>query len=532
MSSKSSMSSSSKQQRLALLSVTDKTGLVPFARGLVELGFDLLSTGGTAKLLREHGMPVTDVADFTGSPEILGGRVKTLHPKVHGGILFDRERSEHVAESAKHGIKAIDLVVVNLYQFAAEAIAKGLPLEDAIEHIDIGGPTMLRAAAKNWRFTLPVIDPADYDAVLAALANGEVKKELRLQLAVKTFATISAYDHSIADYLGNSGVSKEAAPKTDLPVNLKLRQPLRYGENPHQAAGLYADASLPAVGFAAVELLGGKELSYNNILDLDAATALAAEFADPACVIIKHTNPCGCATSATAELAEIFRRALACDPKSAFGGIIALNRPVDAATATAVTSLFTECVAAPDFSPEALEILRQKPNLRILRAAFARHGHRSNRDQLRSVYGAVLVQSEDTGSFDTAKWQPMTASKPNAATLADLKFAMIVAKHVKSNAIVFAKDGVTVAIGAGQMSRIDSANIAVAKAEAEGRSVKGSVLASDAFFPFSDTVEFAASQGVAAIVQPGGSKRDQDSVDAANKHGIAMVFTGERHFRH
>jgi phosphoribosylaminoimidazolecarboxamide formyltransferase/IMP cyclohydrolase len=526
------MSSRSKDQRLALLSVTDKSGLVPFARGLVELGVGLLSTGGTAKLLREHGLPVTDVAEFTGSPEILGGRVKTLHPKVHGGILFDRERSDHVTEAAKHGIKAIDLVVVNIYQFAGEAIAKGLPLEEAIEHIDIGGPTMLRAAAKNWRHTLPVIDPRDYEAVLAALGKGEVSRELRLQLAVKTFAAISAYDHSIADYLGKRDGSQETSSASELAVELKLRQPLRYGENPHQAAGLYADAGLPAVGFAAVELLGGKELSYNNILDLDAATALAAEFTDAACVIIKHTNPCGCATSATADLAEIFRRALSCDPKSAFGGIIALNRPVDAATATAITGLFTECVAAPDFTAEALDILRRKPNLRILRAAFARHGNRSVRDQMRSVYGAVLVQSEDTGSFDTAKWQPVTATKPTAATLSDLQFAMIVAKHVKSNAIVFAKEGVTVAIGAGQMSRIDSANIAVAKAEAEGRSVKGSVLASDAFFPFSDTVEFAASHGVAAIVQPGGSKRDQDSVDAANKHGIAMVFTGERHFRH
>ncbi|MBM4253071.1 MAG: bifunctional phosphoribosylaminoimidazolecarboxamide formyltransferase/IMP cyclohydrolase [Deltaproteobacteria bacterium] len=530
------MSSHSQQQRLALLSVTDKSGLVPFARGLVELGIGLLSTGGTAKLLREHGLPVTDVAEFTGSPEILGGRVKTLHPKVHGGILFDRGQSAHVAEAAKHGIKGIDLIVVNLYQFAAEAIAKKLPLEDAIEHIDIGGPTMLRAAAKNWRFTLPVIDPSDYDAVLAALGKGEVPKELRLKLAVKTFATIAAYDHSIASYLGQGGTSEtsnaDTESKATLPVHLKLRQPLRYGENPHQAAGLYADEALPAVGFAAVELLGGKELSYNNILDLDAATALAAEFSDPACVIIKHTNPCGCATSATAALAEIFRRALSCDPKSAFGGIIALNRPVDAATATAVTSLFTECVAAPDFSPEALEILRKKPNLRILRAAFARQGSRISRAQLKSVYGAMLVQSEDTGSFDPAKWQSVTTTKPHASTMSDLQFAMIVAKHVKSNAIVFAKDGVTVAIGAGQMSRIDSANIAVAKAEAEGRSVKGSVLASDAFFPFSDTVEFAASHGVAAIVQPGGSKRDQDSIDEANKHGIAMVFTGERHFRH
>ena len=524
------MSSVVQQQPIALLSVTDKTGLVPFARGLSELGFKLLSTGGTAKLLREQGVPVTDVAEFTGSPEILGGRVKTLHPQIHGGILVDRDRPEQIAEAAKHGIKPIDLVVVNLYQFVSEAVAKGLDLESAIEHIDIGGPTMLRAAAKNWRHTLPVMDPHDYDEVLTALSRRDVSRSLRLRLAVKTFASISTYDQTIASYLGGAGVS--TTPADALTFNLRQVQSLRYGENPHQSAGLFADTAVPAVGFAKVELLGGKELSYNNILDLDAATALAAEFEQPAVVIVKHTNPCGCATDASGNMAEIFRKALACDPKSAFGGIIALNRTVDAAAATAITSIFTECVAAPDFSPEALAIFKQKPNLRILRAPFARLGQRPLRQHVRSVHGAMLVQSEDGGSFAADAWKAVTKKAPDKSTLNDLQFAMIVAKHVKSNAIVFVRDGVTVAIGAGQMSRIDAANIAVAKAASEGRDVKGSVLASDAFFPFGDTVEFAASHGVKAIVQPGGSKRDQDSIDAADLHNIAMVFTGERHFRH
>jgi phosphoribosylaminoimidazolecarboxamide formyltransferase/IMP cyclohydrolase len=524
------MSSVVPQQPLALLSVTDKTGLVPFARALSELGYKLLSTGGTAKLLREQGVPVTDVAEFTGSPEILGGRVKTLHPQIHGGILVDRDRPEQMAEAAKHGIKPIDLVVVNLYQFVSEAVAKGLDLEFAIEYIDIGGPTMLRAAAKNWRHTLPVMDPNDYDEVLTALSRRDVSRSLRLRLAVKTFASISSYDQTIAGYLG--GADGSTTPASALTLNLRQVQGLRYGENPHQSAGLFADTSVPAVGFAKVELLGGKELSYNNILDLDAAAALAAEFEQPAVVIVKHTNPCGCATDVSGNMAEIFRKALACDPKSAFGGIVALNRTVDAAAATAITSIFTECVAAPEFSPEALAIFKQKPNLRILKASFARLGQRPLRQHLRSVHGALLVQSEDGGSFAAESWKAVTKKAPDKATLSDLEFAMIVAKHVKSNAIVFVRDGVTVAIGAGQMSRIDAANIAVAKAASEGRDVKGSVLASDAFFPFGDTVEFAASHGVKAIVQPGGSKRDQDSIDAADLHNIAMVFTGERHFRH
>ena len=518
------------QQPLALLSVTDKTGLVPFARGLSELGFKLLSTGGTAKLLRDQGVPVTDVAEFTGSPEILGGRVKTLHPLIHGGILVDRDRPEQIAEAAKHGIKPIDLVVVNLYQFVSEAVAKGLDLDLAIEHIDIGGPTMLRAAAKNWRHALPVMDPNDYDEVLTALSRRDVSRALRLRLAVKTFASIASYDQIIAGYL--AGTDRLETPADSLTLNLRQVQNLRYGENPHQSARLFADTSVPAVGFAQIELLGGKELSYNNILDLDAATALAAEFEQPSVVIVKHTNPCGCATDVTGNMAEIFHKALACDPKSAFGGIVALNRAVDAAAATAITSIFTECVAAPDFSPEALAIFKQKPNLRILKAPFARLGHRPLRQHVRSVHGALLVQSEDGGSFATDTWKAVTKQTPDKATLTDLQFAMIVAKHVKSNAIVFVRGGVTVAIGAGQMSRIDAANIAVAKAASEGRDVNGSVLASDAFFPFSDTVEFAAAHGVRAIVQPGGSKRDQESIDVADLHNIAMVFTGERHFRH
>ncbi len=524
-------------KQLALLSVTDKTGVVDFASGLVQLGFMVLSTGGTAKLLRDAGVAVSDVAEYTGSPEILDGRVKTLHPKVHGGILFDRRNPDHASQAFQSGIGSIDVVAVNLYQFQKEAVAKKLAAEDAIEHIDIGGPTMIRAAAKNWIHVLSVIDPADYGAVLDAYRSGGPGRALRKRLAAKAFDAVSNYDRMIASFLAEGDGPGAAASWT---LQLNKVQDLRYGENPHQKAALYAasafaGASADEAGFARLEILSGKELSYNNILDLDAATALAAEFDQPAAVIVKHTNPCGVAIGKEGELAATFKRALASDPKSAFGGIVALNRPVDKATAEAVTSLFTECVAAPDFSEDALAVLRLKPNLRVLRAPYARRGQAGGQSQgqaIRTVRGAYLVQDVDAGSFDASGWKAVTKQPPSPGELDDLRFAMMIAKHVKSNAIVFAKDGVTVGIGAGQMSRIDSANIAVAKAKEEGRTVKGSVMASDAFFPFRDTVDFAAAQGCSAVVQPGGSKRDQDSIDAANEHGVAMVLTGERHFRH
>ncbi len=520
------------QKAWALLSVTDKSGLAELAKGLVAKGFGLLSTGGTAKLLRDAGLPVTDVAAHTGQPEIMDGRVKTLHPKVHGGILLDRVNAVHLAQARAQGIEPIDVVVVNLYRFEGEAVAHGLSPEAAIEHIDIGGPAMLRAAAKNWEHVTTLCDPADYPAALAALGQGGFAKDLRRRLSAKVFATVSAYDHMIAQYLGGDETTFPAL----LSVSLAKVQDLRYGENPHQAAALYRPIQDPvARGFGAVEILQGKELSYNHILDLDAATALVAEFEGPAVVIVKHTNPCGVASSKRDDLATLYRKALACDPKSAFGGIIAMNRRVERDAAEAVVGLFIECLAAPEFSDDALRILAAKPNVRVVKAPFA---VKAAVDALprglavRTVAGAFLVQEEDKGLRPRTEWQTVSRQAPDAATLDDLAFAMAVAKHVKSNAIVFAKDGVTVGIGAGQMSRIDSANTAVAKAREAGIPTLGAVLASDAFFPFRDTVDFAAVHGVRAIIQPGGSKKDQDSVEAADQAGIAMVLTGERHFRH
>lgn len=512
----------------ALLSVTDKSGLVPFARGLVELGYSLLSTGGTAKLLREHGLLTTDVAEYTGSPEIMDGRVKTLHPKVHGAILHDRLNPMHLADAERHGIGAIDIVVVNLYRFRDEALDRRLTPEAAIEHIDIGGPTMLRAAAKNWQYCLAVIDPRDYGVVLAALKDGQLPANFRRQMAAKVFRTISQYDDMISKYL-------DPQPNADLPTPAGLLaervQTLRYGENPHQRAALFATTS-PRVGFAAAPCLQGKELSYNNILDLDAATALVADFDRSAVAIVKHTNPCGVAAGEAA-LVDLYQRALACDPKSAFGGIVAFNRLVDTATARALTGVFLECVAAPGFEPEALTILKAKPNLRVLLADFAasRSPHNTY-PSVRTVQGGYLVQDMDHAKVDAAAWKVVTRKHPSETQARDLVFAMTVAKHVKSNAIVFAADERTLGVGAGQMSRVDSAQTAVAKAREFGQVLVGSVLASDAFFPFADTVEFAASHGVTAIIQPGGSIRDQDSIAAADAAGIAMVFTGVRHFRH
>ena len=513
---------------LALLSVTDKSGIVPFAQGLIELGFTVLSTGGTASALRAAGLNVTDVAEYTGSPEILDGRVKTLHPKIHGAILYDRKNNAHVNEAKEHGIGSIDVVVVNLYNFKNDAFEKNLSKEKAIEHIDVGGPTMIRAAAKNWMNTLAVIDPNDYPEVLKRLKNNEADNQFRLNLSAKVFATVAAYDGMIASYL----VEKPAAGAMPESIGLSLKKvsPLRYGENPQQSAGLYSDTNKQSTGFADMKFLQGKELSYNNILDVDAAVGLAFDFSATAVAIIKHTNPCGLAVGSDHDaLSSIFKNALSCDPKSAFGGIIATNRTVDLETAKDICALFTECVAAPEYTPEALEVFKTKPNLRVL---IWTDKEKDLSWQMRSVNGGFLLQSKDSSSINDEPWQVVSKTKPDNRQLIDLHIGMVAAKHVKSNAIIYLKDGKTIGVGAGQMSRIDAAKFGAEKAKEQGHSLKGAVMASDAFFPFSDTVEFAHELGIKAIVQPGGSKRDQDSIDAANKNGIAMIFTGCRHFKH
>lgn len=518
--------------KLALLSVTDKTGIAEFARGLTELGYTVLSTGGTAKTLRDANIAVCDVSDYTGSPEIMDGRVKTLHPKVHGAILYDRSNPEHVEQAKVHNIGSIDVVAVNLYNFQKDALEKGLSREAAIEHIDVGGPTMIRAAAKNWMNTLAVIDPSDYPEVLLRLRENRDDKAFRSRLSAKVFATVAAYDGMIASYLADSDV--ERAPK-ELPQMLAMTlvqvSSLRYGENPQQKAGLYRDLSETARGFADTKFLQGKELSYNNILDLDAAVALAFEFKTPAVAVIKHTNPCGLAVGHEHDaVSSIFQKALSCDPKSAFGGIVAVNRQVDKATAEGICSLFTECVAAPEYTDEALAVLKSKPNLRVL--LWGKHKIPDDTLQMRSVDGGYLLQSKDNDSLLSEDWRVVTKQKPSDAEYFDLQIGMIAAKHVKSNAIVYVKDGKAIGVGAGQMSRIDSARFAAMKAQEQNHDLKGAVLASDAFFPFADTVEFAKTLGISAIAQPGGSKKDQDSVDMADKLGISMVFTGRRHFKH
>ncbi len=501
----------------ALISVSDKSGLVDLARGLCDLQVELIASGGTAKSLREAGLPVQDVSDITGFPEILGGRVKTLHPAVHGGILA-RRTPEHLAELESHGLAPIDLVVCNLYPFAQTVAGPDVTLADAVEQIDIGGVTLLRAAAKNHENVAVICDPADYDQVLDAVRAGSLDDGLRQRLALKAFQHTASYDAAIAGYL--AGVVE---PYTSFPATLTLPYQrvatLRYGENPHQAAALYSPAGQPA----AYEQLGGKEMSYNNWLDMDAAWGLAQEFDAPTVCIIKHTNPCGVASAAS--LAEAYPLALASDPVSAFGGIIALNRTADLAMAEAMADLFVEVVIAPDYTEEALAKYRRKANLRILRAAATPETTLS----LRTIQGGLLAQIPDVQIEPAASWQVVTQRQPTADELDGLDFAWRVAKHVKSNAIVFVKGEATVGVGAGQMSRVDSVYLAARRA---GERAKGSVLASDAFFPFPDGVEAAAAAGVTAVVQPGGSMRDQDVIAACDRLGLAMCFTGARHFRH
>jgi phosphoribosylaminoimidazolecarboxamide formyltransferase/IMP cyclohydrolase len=531
--------------RRALLSVSDKRGLVELARALHELGVELLSTGGTAAALTGSGLPVVQVAAYTGAPEILDGRVKTLHPKIHGGLL-GRPTPEHQAEMAAHGIAAIDLVVVNLYPFEATIAKPDVTLADAIENIDIGGPSMLRSAAKNHERVAVVVDPADYGAIVDELraGGGALGGPRRLALARKAFAHTAAYDAAIAAFLGSiddaAADARDAAPaRRPLPdvASWQWRRlyDLRYGENPHQQAAFYADASSPLGGaiagrptIAGAEVLGGKQLSYNNILDLDAALGLCLELGEPAAVVIKHNNPCGVATAASC--VDAYVRARDADPVSAFGGIVAVNREVDEALAALLVETFLECVVAPGFSEGARAVLGQKKNLRLVAAhgewAPKAGGHAWT---VRTVSGGALIQTADTGLVGARAAKVVTRRAPTAAELTDLDFAWRVAKHVKSNAIVFCKDGATIGIGAGQMSRVDSVKIAELKARTP---LAGSAVASDAFFPFRDGVDVLARAGATAVIQPGGSVRDEEVIAAADEHGIAMVFTGMRHFRH
>jgi phosphoribosylaminoimidazolecarboxamide formyltransferase/IMP cyclohydrolase len=516
----------------AILSVTDKTGVVEFARKLAGMGVELVSTGGTAKLLRDSGVNVMDISELTGFPEMLDGRVKTLHPKVHGGILHIRSNATHVAAVNEHGIKPVDMVVVSLYAFEKTAAKPGVEFQEIIENIDIGGPSMIRSAAKNFQDVAIVTSPADYEAIAAEMqqSGGELSRATKWRLAQKAFATTAAYDSAIASTLERVQ-DFELKPQNGFPQTLRLKfekvQDLRYGENPHQKAALYSDGS--GVGVANGKQLQGKELSYNNIVDLQAAWDLAAEFDEPFCAIIKHTNPCGSATGN--DLIEAFQRAFECDPVSAFGSVIALNRPVDGPTAEAIAglrhggvALFIECIIAPAFDQAARDRFSKRKDLRLLEVKPAPMQH-----VIKAVGGGILMQDNDLHKLNPAEVKVVTERKPTEDEMRDLLFAWKICKHVKSNAILYAKNGQGIGVGAGQMSRVDSAKIGAMKAVLP---LKGSVVASDAFFPFPDGVEEVAKAGATAIIQPGGSVRDQDVIDTANKLGLAMVFTGVRHFRH
>jgi phosphoribosylaminoimidazolecarboxamide formyltransferase/IMP cyclohydrolase len=507
----------------ALLSVSDKSGLLELARGLHTLGWELLSTGGTARALREAGVPVRDVADVTQFPEMLDGRVKTLHPAVHGGLLARRDLPEHMAAIAEHGIAPIDLVVVNLYPFRQTAARAGVSPEDVIEQIDIGGPSMLRSAAKNFASVTTVVDPADYASVLGALTAGDDDLDLRRRLAAKVFEHTAAYDAAIAAWFATQ--RQEKFPERMI-LPLERAQGLRYGENPGQAAAFYVERA--GAGLSALVQKGGKELSFNNLLDLEGALIATEPFGEqPCCAIVKHTTPCGLAVGTDA--LEAYKKALACDPVSAFGSVISFTVPVDDAAAEAVSSLFVECVVAPSFSAGALEILGRKKNLRVL------EGHArwpAAALDYKRVRGGLLVQERPSTTIDASAWRVVTRRAPTDEEHRDLLFAWRAVASVKSNAIVLARDGATIGIGAGQMSRVDAAFLAVHKATAVGHATTGSALGSDAFFPFRDGVDQAADAGVRAIVQPGGSVRDEEVITAADEHGMAMVFTGVRLFRH
>jgi len=504
--------------RRALLSVSDKSGLPDFARALAALDFELYSTGGTLEALREEGIAARPVSELTGFPEIMDGRVKTLHPGVHGGLLARRDKPEHMAALEEHGLKTIDLLCVNLYPFVSTAAREGVTFEEVVENIDIGWPAMIRAAAKNHESVLVVVTPERYPDVLAALEDAEVGPDLRRELAAEAYAHTAYYDAAVAGWLGEDLFPPE------LPVGGRLVEKLRYGENPHQQAGFYR---LPSAigGLGSAKQLQGGELSYNNIQDAAAAFALASDLQHPAAVIVKHTNPCGCAISA--DIADAYRRAYECDPTSAYGGVVALNRPLDADTAEEITKIFVEVVIAPGFRPEALEVMGRKAKVRLLEVAPV---HALWGDlEFRSVPGGFLAQTPDRGVLNPDTAQVVSRREPSEAEWEQIAFAWKVVKYVKSNAIVLVRDSASVGVGAGQMSRVEAVRLAVARA---GDRAAGSVMASDAFFPFPDGVEAGIAAGVTAIAQPGGSIRDKDAIAAADKAKVAMVFTGVRHFRH
>jgi phosphoribosylaminoimidazolecarboxamide formyltransferase/IMP cyclohydrolase len=531
--------------RRALISVSDKTGIVDFAHALKEFGVEIISTGGTAKALRDAGIDVRDVSDVTGFPEMMDGRVKTLHPKIHGALLGLRDNPEHESAMREHGIEPIDMVVVNLYPFEETIKREGVTLEEAIEQIDIGGPAMLRSAAKNFRDVAAVCNPDMYSEVMENLNrnSGSLTLESRLQLANLTFMETGTYDSSIWSYLleyafpGKAGMD---SPSESVPAEVVMLSSeaiyldkvsnLRYGENPHQNAALYkmeASQRLSAEGIATSELLSGKEMSFNNYVDADAAWQLVSDFDDLACAIIKHTNPAGVALGEFAE--EAYRRALATDPTSAFGGIVAFNRTLDEAAARAVIEIFTEVIIAPDYEPAALETLKTKKNLRVLRPLNVGATEQAQGLEYKKVSGGMLVQTRDTHKLKREDLKGVTKREPTDDEIKDLMFAWTVCKHTKSNAIVYARDEQTVGVGAGQMSRVDSVKLGAMRARLP---IKGSILASDAFFPFRDGIDEAAQHGITAVIQPGGSMRDEEVIAAADEHGLAMVFTGIRHFKH
>ncbi|TKB53676.1 bifunctional phosphoribosylaminoimidazolecarboxamide formyltransferase/IMP cyclohydrolase [Ferrimonas aestuarii] len=523
--------------RRALLSVSDKTGVVEFASALHQRGVALLSTGGTARLLAESGLPVTEVSDYTGFPEMMDGRVKTLHPKVHGGILGRRDRDQAIM--AEHGIDAIDMVVVNLYPFAATVAKPDCTLEDAVENIDIGGPTMVRSAAKNHKDVTIVVNAHDYDRVITELdANeGGLTHATRFDLAIAAFEHTAAYDGMIANHFGtlvpSHGDNKEGDAESKFPrtfnMQFEKKQDMRYGENSHQAAAFYVEKQLQEASVASAVQLQGKALSYNNIADTDAALECVKEFDQPACVIVKHANPCGVALGDT--LLEAYDRAFKTDPTSAFGGIIAFNRELDGDTAKAIVDRqFVEVIIAPSISADAKAIVADKKNVRLLECG--QWQNQTTEFDLKRVNGGILVQDRDQGMVTLDDLKVVSNAQPNAEQLKDALFCWKVAKFVKSNAIVYAKGGMTIGVGAGQMSRVYSAKIAGIKAADEGLEVPGSVMASDAFFPFRDGIDAAAEAGIKCVIQPGGSMRDQEVIDAANEHGMVMIFTGQRHFKH
>jgi len=510
----------------ALLSVSDKTGLVEFATDLARLGVELVSTGGTYRLLQQHGLPVLSIDEVTGFPEMLDGRVKTLHPRVHAGLLARRDLPEHMATLAEHDITQIDLLVCNLYPFAETVARPGVSLEEAIENIDIGGPSMLRSAAKNHQAVAVVVDQAYYPEIIRSLSEtGEVSQALRQRLALEAFRHTARYDAMIAEYLGQQYAADELLPAS-LTLTFDRVQSLRYGENPHQQAAFYREVRAEAPSLALAEQLQGKELSFCNLYDADAALGMVRQFRQPAAVAVKHTNPCGVAIADT--LVEAYCRAHDADPVSIYGGIVALNRPVDKETALELKKIFLDIVLAPSFSDEAKELLASRKNLRLLAVGPLNPAVTAGLDYKR-VAGGLLVQNPDLILPEEEPWQVVTEQQPTAAQLHDLRFAWQVVKFAKSNAIVVAKQDATCGIGTGQVNRIDSALSALSRG---GEQTRGAVLASDGLFPFADVVEAAAKAGISAIVQPGGSVRDSESIAMANTHGIAMVFTGHRHFRH